>query len=174
MTRTPLDLDELVEHWTLLKDEQVLVSGKRGATRLGFDVLLKFYTEHGRFPRDRAELPGEAVEFVARQVQVPASELGFYELTGRTVEYHRAQIRGHLGFRECSVVDAEKLTAAGWAELLVYHQPYGLSRRCPAVQGPAPPETFPLKEGAGDVGCRARLWRDRAPNGRYARPVDIA
>ncbi|MFD4943518.1 hypothetical protein ACFVYE_33830 [Streptomyces sp. NPDC058239] len=38
MARTPLDLDELVEHWTLLKDEQALVSGKRGATRLGADT----------------------------------------------------------------------------------------------------------------------------------------
>ncbi|MDX3570188.1 hypothetical protein [Streptomyces sp. ID05-47C] len=43
MARTPSDLDDLVEHWTLLKDEQGLVSGKRGATRLGFAVLLKFY-----------------------------------------------------------------------------------------------------------------------------------
>ncbi|WPB87822.1 DUF4158 domain-containing protein [Streptomyces malaysiensis] len=111
MARTPLDLDDLVEHWTLLKDEQGLVSGKRGATRLGFAVLLKFYTQYGRFPRGRFELPGEAVEFVARQVQVPASELDAYEWSGRTVEYHRAQIRGHLGFRECSVADADKLTA---------------------------------------------------------------
>ncbi|MFF3123686.1 Tn3 family transposase [Streptomyces sp. NPDC057908] len=87
------------------------MSGKRGATRLGFAVLLKFYTQYGRFPRGRAELAGEAVEFVARQVQVPASALGFYDWTGRTVEYHRAQIREHLGFRECSVADAEKLTA---------------------------------------------------------------
>ncbi|UKY47840.1 DUF4158 domain-containing protein [Streptomyces inhibens] len=111
VARTSLDLDELVEHWTLLKDEQGLVSGKRGATRLGFAVLLKFYRQYGRFPRGRFELPGEAVEFVARQVQVPASELGTYEWTGRTIEYHRAQIRGYLGFRECSVVDADKLTA---------------------------------------------------------------
>ncbi|MGW7319009.1 DUF4158 domain-containing protein [Streptomyces sp. NPDC054865] len=110
VARTPLDLDELVEHWTLLKDEQALVSGKRGATRLGFAVLLKFYTQYGRFPRNRAELPGEAVEFVARQVQVPALELESYDWTGRTVEYHRAQIREHLGFRECSVAEAEKLT----------------------------------------------------------------
>ncbi|MBZ4318777.1 Tn3 family transposase [Streptomyces sp. SCA2-4] len=51
------------------------------------------------------------MEFVARQVQVPASELESYDWTGRTVEYHRAQIREHLGFRECSVADAEKLTA---------------------------------------------------------------
>lgn len=106
-----MDVDELVEHWTLLKDEQALVAGKRGATRLGFAVLLKFYTQYGRFPRGRFELPVEAVEFVARQVQVAASELDAYEWTGRTVEYHRAQIRGHLGFRECSVADADKLTA---------------------------------------------------------------
>ncbi|MDP5317370.1 DUF4158 domain-containing protein [Streptomyces poriferorum] len=74
-------------------------------------MLLKFYTQYGRFPRNRAELPGEAVEFVARQVQVPASELDSYDWTGRTVEYHRAQIPEHLGFRECSVSNAEKLTA---------------------------------------------------------------
>jgi len=37
--------------------------------------------------------------------------LGLYEWTGRTTEYHRAQIRQHLGFRECSTADADKLTA---------------------------------------------------------------
>ncbi|GAB3110116.1 hypothetical protein GCM10027160_09970 [Streptomyces calidiresistens] len=110
MARTPLDPDELVEHRTLLKDEQVLVSGRRGATRPGFPVLLKFYTRYGRFPRNRTELPGEAVEFVARRVQVPASEPESYDRTGRTVEYHRAQTREHLGFRECSIADAEKPT----------------------------------------------------------------
>jgi hypothetical protein len=31
-----IELEELVEKWTLLDDEQVLVAGKRGATRLGF------------------------------------------------------------------------------------------------------------------------------------------
>ncbi|KOG31601.1 hypothetical protein ADK34_10380 [Streptomyces viridochromogenes] len=41
---------------------------KHGATRLGFAVLLKFYTQYGRFPRNRAELPGEAVEFPRRLV----------------------------------------------------------------------------------------------------------
>ena len=36
-----MDLDELVEHWTLLDDEQALIAGKRGSTRLGFALLLK-------------------------------------------------------------------------------------------------------------------------------------
>jgi len=46
----------------------------------------------------------------ARSASKPG-ELGSYELDSRTVEYHRAQIRSFLGFRECTVGDAEKLTA---------------------------------------------------------------
>jgi hypothetical protein len=63
-----LDLDELVEHWTVLEDERELIAGKRGPTRLGFALLLKFYTRAGRFPRGRGELADEAVAFVARQI----------------------------------------------------------------------------------------------------------
>jgi len=107
-----MDLEELVEHWILLDDERELVAGKRGATRLGFVLLLKFYIRRGRFPRGRGELPDEAVAFVAQQVGVEPVDLGFYEWSGRTIEYHRAQIRAHLGFRECSVADADTLT--GW------------------------------------------------------------
>jgi hypothetical protein len=77
-----MDLDELVEHWTLLDDERELAAGKRGPTRLGFALLLKFYAGAGRFPRGRSELAGDAVEFVARQPGVPASDLGFYEWSG--------------------------------------------------------------------------------------------
>src|ERR1700694_639355 len=105
-----LGLDELVERWTVLAEERGLVAGKRGATKLGFALLLKFFTQHGRFPRGRSELPDQVVRFVARQVEVPASDLGFYDWSGRTIEFHRAQIRRHLGFRECGVVDADKLT----------------------------------------------------------------
>ena len=105
-----VDLDELADHWTLLDDERELIAGKRGPTRLGFALILKFYARAGRFPRGRSELDDDAVAFVARQVGVPASDLGFYEWSGRTIEYHRAQIRRHLGFRECSTDDAAKLT----------------------------------------------------------------
>jgi hypothetical protein len=85
MECVPLSLDELVDDWTLVGDERDLIAGKRGATRLGFAVLLKFYTCHGRFPLGRSELPGEVVEFVAKQVKVPASELGF--MSGRVVRW---------------------------------------------------------------------------------------
>ncbi|MFI7114817.1 Tn3 family transposase [Nonomuraea sp. NPDC050227] len=119
MERAALGIDDLVEHWTVLEDEMVLISGKRGATRLGFALLLKFYTQHGRFPRGRAELPAEVVEHVARQMKVPAADLGLYEWNGSTIEYHRTQIRAHLGYRMCSVADADKLT--DWLAAAVAH-----------------------------------------------------
>ena len=89
-----------------------LVAAKHGDTQLGFALLLKFYGRFGRFPRGRSELHDDAVEFVARQLGVSAGSLGFYEWSGRTVKRHRAEIRAHFGFRECTVADAEEL--AGW------------------------------------------------------------
>lgn len=106
-----LDLDELVDHWTVLDDECALVNAKHGATRLGFTLLLKFYTRHGRFPSGVSEFPDGVVEFVARQLSAAPSDLASYEWAGRTVERHRAQIRERLGFRECTVADADQLTA---------------------------------------------------------------
>jgi hypothetical protein len=145
MERVPLSLDELVEHWTLAGDERDLVAGKRGVTRLGFALILKFYARHGRFPAGRSELPDEVVGFVAKQVKVPASELGFYEWSGSTIEYHRNQVREHFGFRVCSVADADKLT--GWLAGHVAHAERNpdrvreeLARRCreERIELPAP------------------------------------
>lgn len=84
---------------------------KRGATALGCAVLLKYYSQYGRFPRDRADLSEQVVGFVARQVGVAASALASYERSGRTEEYHRAEVREHLGFRLATVADQERLTS---------------------------------------------------------------
>ena len=107
-----LDEDELIGNWTLAGDELEQLSGRRGATKLGFALLLRFYAVHGRFPAGRGEIPDQAVAHVARLVDVPAAELGFYEWDGRTIKAHRADIRRYFGFRECSVGDADK--AAEW------------------------------------------------------------
>ena len=96
MKQATVGMAELVEHWTVLGDEKDLVSGKRGATRLGFALILKFYTRHGRFPRGRSEFPTEVVDHVARQVNVPAEQFTGYEWSGSTFDYHRKQIRDHL------------------------------------------------------------------------------
>ncbi|MFI2478848.1 DUF4158 domain-containing protein [Nocardia xishanensis] len=87
-----------------------MCGGKRGPTRLGFAILLRFYTERGRFPRGRAEIPDTAIEYVARQGGVERPEIAFYDWSGRTIEYHGAQICQALGFRECIVADADALT----------------------------------------------------------------
>jgi hypothetical protein len=101
--------EELIEQWTLLDADWVLVANKTGATRLGFAVMLKFFELDGRFPRHGGEVPLAALEYVATQVKVPAGAFGEYEWSGRTVEYHRAQVRTALGFREATVGDEDKL-----------------------------------------------------------------
>jgi len=88
-----LDGDELIGNWTLVGDELDQLSGRRGATKLGFALLLRFYAVHGRFPSGRSEIPDQAVAYVARLVDVPASDLGFYEWDGRTIKAHRTDIR---------------------------------------------------------------------------------
>ena len=55
----PLDLDELVERFTLLPDELALLRNKTGATRLGFAMLLKHLIWKGQFPRGPSDLPDE-------------------------------------------------------------------------------------------------------------------
>ena len=114
-----VDVDELIEFWTLLGEDRVLLAGRRGATALGFAVLLKYYSRHGRFPRGRSDVAGEVIAFIAGQLGVDASDFGFYEWVGRTIEYHRAQIRDHLGYRVATVADQEELT--GWLSKTVAH-----------------------------------------------------
>lgn len=101
--------EELIEHWTLEVEDRILLSNKSGATRLGFAVLLKFFRREGRFPQSKQEVPGIVITFLATQVGVDASAYAYYAWEGRTIEYHRAQIREALGFRESSVADGEQL-----------------------------------------------------------------
>jgi hypothetical protein len=56
--------DEVEEAWTLGPDEHALLSGKRGATRLGFAITLGFFARHGRFPAPE-EIHEDAIEHVA-------------------------------------------------------------------------------------------------------------
>jgi len=119
MDSAVIDVDELVEFWTLLEVDRELLTGKRGATALGFALLLKHYSRHGRFPRGRSDVHDVVIDFVARQVGVDGSEVGSYAWSGSTIEYHRAQIRAHLGFRVSTVADQEEGTA--WLAVNVAH-----------------------------------------------------
>jgi len=103
--------EELLDHWTLVPADLGLIANKRGATRLGFAVLLKYFQYAGRFPESKTVVPGAIVAHLAKQVDVPAAAWLAYPWQGRTLEYHRAQIRVALGFRACTVRDAASLTA---------------------------------------------------------------
>jgi len=74
--------------------------------------MLKFFEIDARFPRHVGEYPPAAVDYVARQVGVDPGVLVDYQWSGRTFEYHRAQIRRTLRFRRFSEDDEAKL--AGW------------------------------------------------------------
>jgi hypothetical protein len=62
--------EDLIASWTLVEDDRRMVSNKTGATRLGFAALLKFFELEGRFPRHAAELPRQAVDYLAQQLRV--------------------------------------------------------------------------------------------------------
>jgi Domain of unknown function (DUF4158) len=102
------------DRWTLRAADRALLGNKSGATRLGFAVLLKLFQTEGRFPRRPEDVPAAAVEVLAPQVGVPAAAWRGYDWRGRTIEYHRAQIRAALGFREATDEDAVALVR--WLE----------------------------------------------------------
>ncbi len=97
------------DRWTLRAADRALLGNKSGATRLGFAVLLKLFQAEGRFPRRAEDVPAAAVEAIAGQVGVAAAAWQGYDWRGRTIEYHRAQVRAALGFCEATLDDAEAL-----------------------------------------------------------------
>jgi hypothetical protein len=104
-----LEGSNLSERWTLTPADHVPIAAKSRANRLGFAVLLLFFREHGRFPVGSSEIDRRMVCEVAQQVHVPASADHALNLSGRTAERHRAEIRTLFGYREATVADAEAL-----------------------------------------------------------------
>src|SRR5438105_2083601 len=114
--------EELIEHWTLLPNELEWLTNKTGATRLGFAALLKYFQQEGGFPHSPQDIPAVAMTYLARQVGVATALYVQYDWAGRTIKYHRAQIRTYLGFREATVADAEAAIAWLCAEVLPHDQ----------------------------------------------------
>ena len=110
--RREWDPDDVIACWTLGEADGELIANKTGATRLGFALLLKFFELEARFPRHAGEVPQAAVHYLAEQVKVDPGLFAAYAWSGRTIEYHRAQIRDALGFRESRREDEDRL--ASW------------------------------------------------------------
>jgi TnpA family transposase len=99
----------LPNRWTLTPADHALVAAKSRVNRLSFAVLLLFFRERGRFPLGSSEIDQQIVREVAQQIHASAPENHALNLTGRTAERHRAEIRALFGYREATVVDAEVL-----------------------------------------------------------------
>jgi Domain of unknown function (DUF4158) len=84
----------------LTPDDHALVMNKHRANRLGFAILLAFFRDRGRFPRDESEIEPEGIAALSRQLNVAFPVDGKAFLTGRTAERLRAEIRARFGFRE--------------------------------------------------------------------------
>lgn len=101
--------EELTEHWSLDSQERELIAQKKGANRLGFALLLKFFQWQGRFPEKKHEIPRVVQEFVAQQLGLSASLYQEYDWQGRASHYHRAEIRQLLQFRPVQSSDFDEL-----------------------------------------------------------------
>jgi hypothetical protein len=98
-----------LERWTLAPDEHLLIFARTSASGLGFAALLKFFQAEGRFPWYPQEVPHAAIEYLARQTGLDVAEWWRYDWKGRTIKYHRAEIRALLGFREATLADSDSL-----------------------------------------------------------------
>ena len=105
------DIEELIEQFTLVSDDQNLLGNKTGASRLGFAALLKYFQCEGRFPAGRHEVPTAVVEYLAHQLKLEAALFGQYDWAGRTSAEHRTQIRTYLKFREATSADSATMSA---------------------------------------------------------------
>ena len=88
--------DELIGTWTLTGSDWDMIANKAGVTRLGFAVMLKFYEIEGRFPAYPEEIPPAAVRYLGSLVEVDPALFAGYSWSGRSIKYHRSQIRKGL------------------------------------------------------------------------------
>ena len=98
------ETEELIEHWTLNVEELALLGNKTGATRLGCEVLLKFFQKEACFPAYKNEFTGHVITYLATQAQVPHDSYVQYNWHCRSIKEYRAQIREALDHRSAATL----------------------------------------------------------------------
>ncbi len=109
--RREWDLDDLIASWTLVDADQELLSPLHGRSRLSCALMLKFFEIDGRFPRHVGEVPPAAVDYMVRQLGLAGDDAARFEVTGRSAERYRTQIRDAFGFRVFTRGDEDKMVA---------------------------------------------------------------
>jgi TnpA family transposase len=110
MKPTPLSTLAPEDAW-LTPAEQDFVQARHPANRLGFALLLLFFRQHGRFPSRLSDIDQAQKENLARQLGLPEDASHTLELSPRTLERYRPEIRAWFGFRKATRADAEQLEA---------------------------------------------------------------
>lgn len=103
------ELDELIEHFTILPNEMKLVENKSAENKIGFAVLLKFFQNEARFPAHPFEVPKPVSAYLAKQIVCEPNLYAQYDWHGRTIKAHRRQIREFFEFREATVQDSHEV-----------------------------------------------------------------
>src|SRR5699024_12358734 len=102
--------EELVEHFVLLPNERKLVDNKKTNTKLGFAVMFKYFQQEARFPTEPSLIPLSIINYLAKQIKIPANQWEHYSWKGRSIKRHRAEIREYFGFREHSKQDVKVIS----------------------------------------------------------------
>ncbi len=102
--------DEIIEHFTLLEGEQELVNtAKVPHNKLGKALLLKFFQYEARFPEDQSEIPLQAIDYLAQQLEMSPDVFESYKWHGRSIKDHRRDIREYFDFHPATRTDQEEL-----------------------------------------------------------------
>ncbi|MGW8960059.1 DUF4158 domain-containing protein [Paenibacillus sp. NPDC055715] len=101
------ELDELIEHFTILPYEMKLVENKLAENKIGFAVLLKFFQNEARFPTHKFEVPKAVISYIAKQIFCESELYAQYDWNRRVIKPHRVQIREFFEFREVTVRDSQ-------------------------------------------------------------------
>lgn len=71
--------EELIEHWTLLPGELTILKGKTVSNRLAIAILLKFYQYDCQFPKNKAEIPTQGLQYLAEQLKIDPNQIDNYD-----------------------------------------------------------------------------------------------
>lgn len=96
-------------NWLLTAEDLKLIMAKISANRISFAILLVFFRNRRRFPRDEDEIDGNWVQDLSIQLNYKRRLNASALFIGRTSERHRAEIRSLFNFRESTVSDADIL-----------------------------------------------------------------
>lgn len=90
-------------------DEMIFIKDKRNETKLGFTILFKFFQINKHFPDTKDDIPQNIVDYIGKQLNIDSIIFDKYDWNGRTITYHRKQIREFFGFKEFSIKNVSEL-----------------------------------------------------------------